>query len=108
MPSICASISRLAARNYPNRGVLNVLAERGMPVIHLLQIEKLAREYDITDDRGQTPSPGRGLLFIRRQYNLWIVGVAAALVLAMNLLVLRIDLRHKLLGQPHPERTPSA
>jgi poly-gamma-glutamate system protein len=99
---------RLAARNYPNRGALNVIAERGVPVIHLLQVEKLAREYDVTDARGESPRPGRGLLFIRRQYNLWIVGAAAAVVLIVNLFVLRLDLRHKLLGRPHPERTPIA
>lgn len=99
---------RLAARNYPNRGVLNLLADRGIPVIHLLQVDRLAREYSITDERGETPAPGRGLLFIRRQYNLWIVGAAAAIVLGANLFVLRLDLRHKLLGQPHPERMHTA
>jgi hypothetical protein len=95
---------RLARRTYPNRGVINVLADRGLPVIHLLQVEKLARLYDITDNSGSPARPGQGLLFIKYRYNLWIVGAAAALVLGLNLLVLRLDLRHKLLGQPHPER----
>lgn len=98
---------RLARKSYPNRGVLNVLAERGIPVIHLLHVEALARTYDITDASGAVVRPGRGLLFIKYRYNLWIVAGAAALVLALNLLVLRLDLRHKLLGQPHPERTPT-
>ena len=95
---------RLARRTYPNRGVINVMADRGLPVIHLLQVEKLARLYDITDNSGSPARPGQGLLFIKYRYNLWIVGAAAALVLGLNLFVLRLDLRHKLLGQPHPER----
>lgn len=95
---------RLAPRSYPNRGVINVLAERGLPVLHLLQVERLARDYGITDAAGETPRPGSGLLFIQYRYNLWIVGAAAALVLLVNLFVLRLDLRHKLLGHPHPER----
>ena len=99
---------RLAPRSYPNRGVINVLAERGLPVIHLLHVEKLARLYDVTDASGNPVKAGRGLLFIRYRYNLWLVGAAAALVLALNLFVLRLDLRHKLIGQPHPERTPVA
>src|SRR5262249_39369491 len=40
---------RLAARNYPNRGVVNILAERHIPVVHLLQVEKLARQLGIVD-----------------------------------------------------------
>jgi poly-gamma-glutamate system protein len=95
---------RLKRRSYPNHGVINVYADRGLPVIHLLQVERLARAYSITDESGETVKPGRGLLFIRYRYNLWIVGGVAAIVLALNFVVLRLDLRHKLLGQPHPER----
>ncbi len=94
----------LAARSYPNRGVINILSDRGLPIVHLLQVEKLARAFDILDAKGETPQPGRGLLFIRYRYNLWIVGLAAGLVLAVNFFVLRVDLQHKLLGRPHPER----
>jgi poly-gamma-glutamate system protein len=100
---------RLAARNYPNRGVLNVLAERRIPVIQLLDVEKLAVAYSIVDrETGATPQPGKGLLFVRYRYNLWIVGAAAALVLALNVFILRLDLRHQVLGRPHPERRPAS
>lgn len=99
---------RLAPRSYPNRGVINVLAERGVPVVHLLQVEPLARLYGISDASSRRVPPGKGLLFIKYRYNLWVVAVAAAFVLLVNLFVLRLDLRHKLLGQPHPERTSSA
>ena len=94
---------RLARHSYPNRGVLNVLADRGLPVIHLLQVQKLARAYDIVDEAGNPAKDGKGLLFVRLRYNLWVTGAAAALLLALNFLVLRMDLRHKILGQPHPE-----
>lgn len=98
---------RLAARNYPNRGVLNVLAERRIPVIQLLEVERLARAFSIVDrETGTTAKPGKGLLFIRYQYNLWIVGGAALLVLLLNVVILRLDIRHQLLGRPHPERSP--
>ena len=98
---------RLAARNYPNRGVLNVLAERRVPVIHLLEVEKLASRLGIRDlTTGATARPGRGLLFIKYKYNLWIVSASALAILLANLFVLRLDLRHQLLGRPHPERRP--
>ena len=95
---------RLALRNYPNRGVINVLGERGISVLHLLEVERLAREYDITD-RGANPErTGEGTLFVRYRYNRWVVAAAALLVMLANLLVLRHDLRQQVLGQPHPER----
>jgi len=97
---------RLAARNYPNRGVINLLNERGIPVLHLLQVEKLARDFDITDAGMATVKPGQGLLFIRYRYNLWIVAAAALILLLANLVVLRHDVRQKIIGQPHPERIP--
>ena len=97
---------RLTTRNYPNRGVINVLGERRIPIIHLLQIEKLAREFDITDGAANPEKPGEGMLFVKYRYNLWIVGAAALLVLLVNLFVLRLDIRQQVLGQPHPERIP--
>ncbi len=98
---------RLTAKNYPNQGVLNVLAERRIPIIQLLEVESLARTYSIVDrETGATPRPGKGLLFIKYRYNLWIVAAAAALVLLLNVFVLRLDIRHQMLGRPHPERRP--
>ena len=95
---------RLTTRNYPNRGVVNVLGERHVPVIHLLQVERLARDFDVVDG-GMTPvKPGAGLLFIRYRYNLWIVAVSVLILLGANLFVLRHDLRQQWLGRPHPER----
>lgn len=100
---------RLAGKNYPNRGVANVLAERRLPLVQLLEVESLARTYSIVDPRtGATPRPGKGLLFIKYRYNLWIVAAAAAAVLLLNVFVLRLDIRHQMLGRPHPERSPSA
>ena len=99
---------RLKRKSYPNHGVINVYADRGLPVVHLLHVETLARAYNITEDSGEPAKPGHGLLFIRYRYNTWIVGSVGLLVLALNFVVLRLDLRHKLLGQPHPERNPVA
>lgn len=98
---------RLAARNYPNHGVINVLSERRVPILHLLEVEKLARRLGISDAASGTPRPGKGLLFIKYRYNLWIVGLSALFVLLANIFVLRLDLRQQLLGQSHPERESS-
>jgi hypothetical protein len=95
---------RLTARNYPNRGVINILAERGIPILHLLEVEKLAREFGITDEGGEPVQAGTGFVFILYRYNLWIVGASAVLLLGANFFVLRLDIRQQILGRPHPER----
>jgi len=96
--------TRLAVRNYPNRGVINVLGERGIPVIHLLNVARVARKYDIADPSGDTDEPGEGPLFVSYRYNKWIVGGAALALLIANFFVLRLDLQQQILGRPHPER----
>jgi len=96
---------RLTARNYPNRGAINIYAERGLPILNLLEVEKLARQLEITDAAGEPVQAGAGLVFIMHRYNLWIVGASALLLLAANFVVLRLDIRQQILGRPHPERT---
>lgn len=94
---------RLATRNYPNRGVVNVLGERGVPILNLLEVDRVARETGVTDESGRTAAPGEGPLFYSYRYNLWIVAGAALLLLAANIFVLRLDIRQQVLGRPHPE-----
>ena len=98
---------RLAARNYPNRGVINVLAERKIPVLNLLQVEKLARQLGILDEQAEPVKSGAGLLFVRYRYNLWVVSLSAAFLFFANLFVLRHDIRQQILGRPHPEKRPT-
>jgi hypothetical protein len=74
-------------------------------VLHLLDVERLARRLGIRDaETGDMPRPGTGLLFVQYRYNLWIVALSAAVIFAANVFVLRLDLRRRLMGQPHPER----
>lgn len=97
--------TRLEERNYPNRGVLNIFAERGVPIIHLLEVEKLARLTGVTDESDQPYRPGEGPLFVSYRYNLWVVGGSLLLLLGANAFVLRRDVRNRMMGRPHPERT---
>jgi poly-gamma-glutamate system protein len=98
---------RLARRNYPNRGVINVYGEHGVPIIQMLDVKRLARRYGILDKDGQSPKPGQGFVFVRYRYNLPLVCASAVILILANLFVLRIDLRQKMLGRPHPERAHS-
>lgn len=47
------------------RGVLQAMAMRGVPVIHLLNIPGLAERYGLPWDPRPLPRPGEGLLYSR-------------------------------------------
>jgi poly-gamma-glutamate system protein len=59
-----------------SRGVLQEMASRGVPVIHLLNIKGLAAAHGIPWDPSPLPQPGEGDLYARPER---LVGVLAAL-----------------------------
>lgn len=73
--------------------VMTRMAKNGVPVIHLVYIEKLARQYGIIIHSDQRGRAGEGRLFLAKGYNLILVwGVLAGLCLALFVL-LRLDFR---------------
>ena len=83
-----------------NRPAFDIKTKRR--IIYKLNAAEL---FEITDAGASPFRPGQGLLFVKYRYNLWLVAGAALLVLLSNLFVLRLDIRQKILGRPHPERT---
>jgi len=62
---------RLASRSYPNRGVINVMAERGLPVVHLLQVERAGTRLRNHRRRGRGRPPGEGTHVHPVSLHLW-------------------------------------
>jgi poly-gamma-glutamate system protein len=73
--------------------VITRMARDGVPVIHLIYIEKLAKTYGLV--KGGTPARlGAGDVYAAMGYNMWLVwGVGLGLVLVIFIL-LRMDLHH--------------
>ena len=78
-------------KNFPRRGVIVLMAEENMPIIHLLNITNLARRYGLPVNPIPLPSPGEGEIFIRRQYSMTLtiiltifLSVAIAVVFVME------------------------
>jgi poly-gamma-glutamate system protein len=87
----------LNVRNYPVRGVINQMAEQGLPVINLLQVEKLAEKYNLpTDIRDKEQDLGDGTLFFKDRYSISNTIFLALLLAAVVFVVLRIDVKHYL------------
>ncbi|MBN1425778.1 poly-gamma-glutamate system protein [Candidatus Fermentibacteria bacterium] len=95
----------LARRNFPTKGATLLLAQRGIPVIHILQVERLARQYGLPVPPGPDPEIGVGTIYFTERLN---TGIAAFLLFLLSLVLLitiRVDLAHSLLRKT--SRAPS-
>lgn len=95
---ISAGLSKhLAAKNFPVRGVINRMAERGLPVIHLLQVEKIAESYGLPSVvLPQAPELGEGQLFFKDKYSITSTVFLTVLLVIVLFVFIRLDMAHYL------------
>ena len=87
----------LPMRNYPVRGLIVQMAERNIPIIHLLNVNQLAQEYGLQINPTPLPRPGEGEIFIQRRYSVPLTaGVTLFLTLAISFIFLMERKRHRL------------
>lgn len=84
----------LHRRNFPARGVINMMAERRMPVIHLLRLREIADEYSFPIDVFPAPIVGEGPIFYRDEYSLSTTIIYAALLIVFVVAAIRIDIKY--------------
>lgn len=58
----------LEPRNWPRKGAMVLMSEKGIPVIHMLGITGLAHEYGLPASPDYLPLPGEGEIFIKESY----------------------------------------
>ncbi len=87
----------LAVKNFPVRGVINRMAEGGIPVIHLLNVEKIAERYGLPAIVGdKAPELGQGELFFRDRYSVNSTLVLTIILGVVLFVFIRIDVKHYL------------
>jgi poly-gamma-glutamate system protein len=87
----------LAMKNYPRRGVLILMAEQGIPTIHMLNITQLARKYGLPVSPTPLPLPGEGEIFVQRRYSIILtVIVTLFLMIAVVFVFIMEKKRHRL------------
>lgn len=86
--------TRLAIRNVPLKGVMIRMAERGLPVIHLLDIQRLAKRYGLPVDPTAAPELGQGPVYIKERYDRFKLGLIIVGLLIITTAVVRLDMRH--------------
>ena len=85
----------LAAENWPRKGSMVLMADKGVPVIHLLEIAELAREYGLPVAPDYLAGPGEGDIFVRDSYRLPLVAVFFVIYAGLCAVVLAPDVRRK-------------
>jgi len=87
----------LGLRNYPRKGAIILMAQKGIPVIHLNQIEDIARRAGLPVAPESLPEVGEGEIFARTAYNVWVAAGLLALYLLLTFGLIIPGFRHRLL-----------
>ena len=82
-------------RNIPKKGTMFLFAEKGVPVIHLLDVRALAEKYDLPVSPVPLPEPGTGAMFLEERYNLTITAIALAILVILIVIVIFFDKRQQ-------------
>ena len=83
-------------QNILNRGVAGEFLRRGVPVINLSDINRLARIHNLPIAPIPLPPVGRGKLFYDFRYSVPLAAVLAAIMLFIIFIILRLDVDHYL------------
>jgi poly-gamma-glutamate system protein len=88
----------LPAGNFPVRGVIIQMGQKGIPVIHLLNVEQLLAKFGLPESPVPSPEPGDGGIFVQRKYDVRITAVAALFLIVVILFVYLAERQHHRLG----------
>lgn len=80
----------LVPKNYPGIGVVNLFGNK-IPVIHLLNIDRLRRYYDLPLAPNPLPQVGVGKVFFEERYDLKIAWISLVIITLMLFAIFRVD-----------------
>lgn len=72
-------------------------AQRGVPVIHLSSLERLAKQHGLPTEPDGMPPVGQGTVFVKAEYNRWIALAGLVAVFAAMLAFIRLDVGSRIL-----------
>jgi poly-gamma-glutamate system protein len=84
--------------NYPMRGVLIQMAEKNIPVIHLLNINQLAKKYGLPISPTPLPMAGEGEVFIQKRYSVILTSAVTIFLIAAVAFVFFMERKRHRLG----------
>jgi poly-gamma-glutamate system protein len=70
----------LSMRNFPVKGVIIQMAQKDVPVIHLMNIKELCKKFGLKYTTVPMPEPGEGGIFVHRKYNVVVTAIATLIL----------------------------
>jgi poly-gamma-glutamate system protein len=89
----------LHRRNFPARGVINIMAERNIPVLHILRLPEIARDYGLPVNIVPRPVVGEDPIFFRDEYSISSTIIFTIVLIAVVWTAIRIDVKYYLKKQ---------
>jgi poly-gamma-glutamate system protein len=88
----------LSMKNFPARGVIVEMVRRGIPIIHLYNVQQIGALYGLPSEPVPLPEPGSGGVFSQKRYNVPVTLAAAVVLLGIIVLTAYVDRRRHRLG----------
>jgi len=81
-------------RNFPARGVINIMAERKIPVIHILRLPDIAQRYGLPLEITPAPVLGEDPIFFRDEYSTASTIIYTIILMIIVAAFIRIDIKY--------------
>jgi poly-gamma-glutamate system protein len=95
-----------SARALSIDSVMSRFAKRGVPVIHMVQIDKLAQKYGLPKSPNVTPGVGEGHIFYKLKYNLYLATTNLFILLSILYIFLKSDIGYRIFGSHRANYAP--
>ena len=87
-------------------GVITRFAREGVPVIHLVYIEKLLKKYGLPESPEKIPRVGEGQIYSTVGYNLYLAGANLFILIVVLYAFLRLDIGYRIFGSSRMTQPP--
>ena len=89
---------QLPMSNFPLSGVIIEMGKKGIPIIHILNINQLLEKYGLPINPVPLPDPGEGGIFIQKKYNVIVTSIATLILIAVIAFIYLSERKHHRLG----------
>lgn len=72
--------------------MMSLFAREGAPVIHMIQVNRLAKRYGLELEPKVLPKVGEGSIFVREEYNLYLTVIVLCVLLGLLYIFMKSDL----------------
>ncbi|RNC87649.1 MAG: poly-gamma-glutamate system protein [Winogradskyella sp.] len=80
------------------QGIVYEMVKQDIPIINLLNIDRLLKRYQLPRDPLPLPKPGEGTLYNTYKYDLLTVGIAISLLISLLIIAMYYDKKQNALG----------